>query len=202
MLRFGLRLVRRLAPGPGEPPAPECGGAAGGRAPGQEGRRDRQADRLERGHGQCAGRDPDLRRLRVHERVPGRPVLPGREDPGDRRGHLGGPANDHRPRAGPTRLGRQAAAGRRSPAAPGSRRGAGAAWSNGRSDADGAAQASRNTGLSGTQASAEHRPQRNSSGAMEKLGPTRPSVCIRLTTLLRCVSFSAVGNWPRFTTAD
>ena len=42
----------------------------------QEGVRDRQADRLERGDGQRAGRHPGVRRLRLHERVPGRPLLP------------------------------------------------------------------------------------------------------------------------------
>ncbi len=87
-------------------------------AAGQEGGRDRQADRLRCGHGQCAGRDPDLRRLWLHERVPGRPVLPGREGPGDRRGHLGGPADDHRPRARPAGLSRP---GGRGAAQPGSR---------------------------------------------------------------------------------
>ena len=52
----------------------------------QEGGRDRQAARLQRGDGQCPRRHPDLRRRRVYERVPGWPVLPGREDPRDRRG--------------------------------------------------------------------------------------------------------------------
>ena len=42
----------------------------------------------ERGDGQRPRRDPDLRRLRVHERVRRRPALAGREDPRDRRGHL------------------------------------------------------------------------------------------------------------------
>ena len=51
---------------------------------GQEGRGDRQAHRLRRGHGQRARCHPDLRRLRVHERDPGRPVLPRRQGPGDR----------------------------------------------------------------------------------------------------------------------
>ena len=37
---------------------------------------DRQADRLERRDGQRAGRHPGVRRLRLHERVPGRPLLP------------------------------------------------------------------------------------------------------------------------------
>ena len=48
-------------------------------------------DQRPRGH-------PGPRRLRLHERVPGGPVLARREDPGDRRGHLRGPAHDHRPR--------------------------------------------------------------------------------------------------------
>ena len=42
---------------------------------------------------------PDPRRVRLHERVPGGPVLARRQDPGDRRGHLRGPAHDHRPRS-------------------------------------------------------------------------------------------------------
>jgi len=50
------------------------------------------------GDGQRSGRYADLRRLRVHERVPGRPVLPGRQDLGNRRGHVRGAAHAHRPR--------------------------------------------------------------------------------------------------------
>ena len=55
---------------------------------------------LERRDGQRQGRDPDLRRLRVHERVPGGPVLPRRQGAGDRRGHVRGAADGHRPAAG------------------------------------------------------------------------------------------------------
>ena len=44
--------------------------------------------RLQRGDGQRPGGHPDLRRLRVHERVPGRPLLPRRQGARDRRGHL------------------------------------------------------------------------------------------------------------------
>src|SRR6185312_12183463 len=51
--------------------------------------------------GQRPRRDPGVRRVRVHERVPGRPVLPRRQDPGDRRGHLGGAADADRPPARP-----------------------------------------------------------------------------------------------------
>ena len=39
--------------------------------------------------------------LRLHERVPGRPLLPRREDPRDRRGHQRGAADADRPGAGP-----------------------------------------------------------------------------------------------------
>ncbi len=44
--------------------------------------------------------DPGVRGLRVHERVPGGPVLPGRQGAGDRRGHVGGPAHGPGPAAG------------------------------------------------------------------------------------------------------
>ena len=40
--------------------------------------------------------DPDPRRLRLHEGVPGRALLPGREDHGDLRGHERDPAARHR----------------------------------------------------------------------------------------------------------
>ena len=46
------------------------------------------------------GRHPDLRRLRVHERVPGRALLPGCQGPGDRRGHVRGTAHGDRPELG------------------------------------------------------------------------------------------------------
>ena len=65
---------------------------------GQAGRRDRQA-LLDRGR---RHRHPDrhagLRRQRLHGGVPRRPVLPRRQDPRDRRGHLRGAAHGHRPR--------------------------------------------------------------------------------------------------------
>ena len=72
---------------------------ADGRPADQEGVRDRQADRLQRGDGQRARRHPGVRRLRVHELRTGRPLLPRREGPGDRRGHVRGPAHAHRPAA-------------------------------------------------------------------------------------------------------
>ena len=46
-------------------------------------------------------RHPGLRRQRLHGGVPGGPVLPRRQDPGDRRGHLRGAAHGHRPRPRP-----------------------------------------------------------------------------------------------------
>ena len=46
--------------------------------------------------GERARGDPDLRRLRVHERDARRTLLPRREDPRDRRRDLRSPANDHR----------------------------------------------------------------------------------------------------------
>ena len=46
-------------------------------------------------------RHADLRRLRVHRRDAGRPLLPRRQDPRDRRGHQRGPAARDQPRAGP-----------------------------------------------------------------------------------------------------
>jgi short-chain 2-methylacyl-CoA dehydrogenase len=54
------------------------------------------ADMEARAHG---ARLADLRRLRVHERVSRRQVLPGRQGPGDWRGNFRGPADDHRPPA-------------------------------------------------------------------------------------------------------
>ncbi len=77
------------------------GGQAGGRRGIQEASRDREADLLERSHGQCQGRHPDLRRLRVHERVPGGQVLPGRQGTRNRRGHVRSAAHGDRPPAGP-----------------------------------------------------------------------------------------------------
>src|SRR5205807_1476929 len=53
---------------------------------------------------QRPGRHPGIRRLRLHERVPGRPLLPRREGARDRRGDLGGAANAHRQGTG-TRVG-------------------------------------------------------------------------------------------------
>ncbi len=59
----------------------------------------RQAVRVgDRGDQRPRG-DADPRRLRVHERVPGGPVLAGLQDPGDRRGHVRGAADAHRARA-------------------------------------------------------------------------------------------------------
>ena len=46
-------------------------------------------------------RHPGARRLRVHERVRGGPVLPRRQGAGDRGGHLRGAADAHRPRPRP-----------------------------------------------------------------------------------------------------
>ena len=46
---------------------------------------------------------PDLRRLRVHRRDAGGPLLPRRQDPRDRRGHERDPAPRDQPRAGPAR---------------------------------------------------------------------------------------------------
>ena len=93
----------------GARPADLQGGLAQGRAPrrpalgqgGQAGRRDRQA-LLDRGRrDRHPHRHPGLRRQRLHGGVPRRPVLPRRQDPRDRRGHLRGAADGHRPRAGP-----------------------------------------------------------------------------------------------------
>ena len=64
---------------------------------------DRQADRVERGHGQRARRHPGLRRVRVHEFLGRGALLPRRQGAGDRRGHVRGPAHAHRPRARPRR---------------------------------------------------------------------------------------------------
>ena len=78
---------------------------------------ERQACRLRRGRRQRPRGGADLRRLRVHERDARRSVRPRRQDPGDRRGHVGGPAHaDHPsprparpPVGGPGASGRQAA---------------------------------------------------------------------------------------------
>ena len=51
----------------------------------------------DRGPGDRAGH-PDPGRQRVHARLPGRAVAPGRQDLHHLRGHLGDPAHDHRPR--------------------------------------------------------------------------------------------------------
>ncbi|CAA9234292.1 MAG: Isovaleryl-CoA dehydrogenase, partial [uncultured Blastococcus sp.] len=59
---------------------------------------DRQAVQLRGRDGQRPLRHAGARRVRVHERVPGRPVLPRRQDPGDRRGDQRGAADAHRPR--------------------------------------------------------------------------------------------------------
>ena len=50
----------------------------------------------DRGPGDRAG-DPDPRRQRLHPRVPGRALAPGREDLHDLRGHVGDPADADRP---------------------------------------------------------------------------------------------------------
>ena len=67
----------------------------------QEGRRDRQAGGQRGCHGQRPRCHPDLRRLRLHERIPGRPALPRQQDPRNRRGHNGSPADADRSGAGP-----------------------------------------------------------------------------------------------------
>ena len=73
------------------------GGLAEGRRPadraGQAGGRNRQAVLDRGGGGRDPYRDPGLRRQRLHGGVPGRPVLPRREDPRDRRGDLRGAAH-------------------------------------------------------------------------------------------------------------
>ncbi|CAA9227998.1 MAG: Isovaleryl-CoA dehydrogenase, partial [uncultured Blastococcus sp.] len=86
----GARLDRAagLLPGRGEDAARRAVQARG---------LDRQAVQLGDGDGERPLRHPGARRLRLHERVPGRPVLPRRQDPGDRRGDLGGAADAHRP---------------------------------------------------------------------------------------------------------
>src|ERR1700722_15497787 len=63
-------------------------GPAGSGGAGQTAGGHREAHRLQRGDGQRAGGYPDLRRLRVHERVPGRALLPGRQGARDRGRHL------------------------------------------------------------------------------------------------------------------
>ena len=63
--------------------------------------RDRQAGRVRGGDGQRARRDPGVRRLRLHERLPGRALLPRREGARGRRGNVRGPAHAHRTRSGP-----------------------------------------------------------------------------------------------------
>ncbi len=61
----------------------------------------RQALRHRVGGHRDQDRHPGLRRLRLHGGVPRRTVLPGRQGPRDRRGHLGGPADADRPRPRP-----------------------------------------------------------------------------------------------------
>src|SRR4029079_13581923 len=96
------------------------GDAPGGPRPHLQGGRDEGRRRVDEGvQAGCRGRqavcdrvgghgDPDrhagLRRQRLHGGVPRRPVLPRRQDPRDRRGHLRGAADGHRPRAGPARM--------------------------------------------------------------------------------------------------
>ena len=60
--------------------------------------RGREGEAVRLGDGETAdGRgDPDPRRLRLHEGVPGRAVLPRREDHGDLRGYERDPATRHR----------------------------------------------------------------------------------------------------------
>ncbi len=70
-------------------PAVEAGGRHG-QAAHHRGGRHRHPDR-----------HPGLRRLRVHGRDPRRPLLPRRQDPGDRRGHERDPAAGHQPSARP-----------------------------------------------------------------------------------------------------
>ena len=77
---------------------------AGGRPPlrrrGQAGGRDGQAVLDRGGRRRHPPRHAGLRRRRLHRGVPGRAVLPGRQDPRDRRGHQRGPAHGHRPGLG------------------------------------------------------------------------------------------------------
>ncbi len=97
--RQGDRLPARRPRGRGRggPAADLQGRRAQGRRPagqrGQAGRRDGQAV-LDRGRGdRDPGRHPGLRRQRLHGGVPGRSLLPRRQDPRDRRGHLRGAAD-------------------------------------------------------------------------------------------------------------
>ncbi len=67
----------------------------------QAGRRRRQALRHRVGRHRHPDRHPGLRRLRLHGGVPRHPLLPRREGARDRRGHLRGAADAHRPRPRP-----------------------------------------------------------------------------------------------------
>ncbi|GAA3026448.1 hypothetical protein GCM10020229_42230 [Kitasatospora albolonga] len=71
----------------------------------------------EAGGGQRPGGHPDPRRLRLHERVPGRPHVARLQDPGDRGGHLRGPADADRKGVGHQLLTR-GTAGRGGPPGP------------------------------------------------------------------------------------
>ena len=79
------------------------GGEDAGREAVQEGGGDREARRVQRGHGQRPRGHPGLRRLRLHERVRRRPLLPRREGPGDRGGHQRGAAHADRATTGAVR---------------------------------------------------------------------------------------------------
>ena len=114
--RAGVRPLHRLLPGHpvhdrrhGGPGAHRAAGLLRGggedarRAAVQEGGGDREARRVERGHGQLPRRHAGVRRLRIHERVRRRPLLPRRQDPGDRGGHQRGAAHVDRAAARPVR---------------------------------------------------------------------------------------------------
>jgi alkylation response protein AidB-like acyl-CoA dehydrogenase len=90
--RAGVHRPTGLLPGGGEDAA---------RRAVQAGGRDRQAVLLGDRRHERPGGDPGAWRVRVHERVPGGPDVAGLEDPGDRRGYVGGPANGDRPRTRP-----------------------------------------------------------------------------------------------------
>ena len=87
----------------------------------QEGGRDRQAGRQRGRDGQRPRRHPGVRRLRLHERVPGRAALPGQQDPRDRRGDNGSAADADRTGGRPVSGGVEGYKGSRSSAGCGSR---------------------------------------------------------------------------------
>ena len=74
---------------------------------------DRQAGRQRGRDGQRPRRHPGVRRLRLHERVPGRAALPRQQDPRNRRGHNGSAADADRPGGRPVsrEAGRSSSAG-------------------------------------------------------------------------------------------